>query len=198
MFFAAETVAGVEPAAHQQRAAPDGGAAGHKAEHRGTGQAGRGIERAVAHALAGGIELSARLDEHARSEQAKPRPLREQAGRPGKRAGRPPRIVVAECHQRCPRRLGAQRPRAGPASRSQRITRTRGCRRATAAAVPSAEALSTTAIGGRSGSASRRESVARSRSRRSRVAMTTVGASTRQSRETSLKNVLSSPDALRS
>ncbi len=61
---------------------------------------------------------------------------------------------------------------AAPALRSSAITVTAGCLLGTAVTVPSPEALSTSTIGGASGSSASRSRVASTRSRRSRVAIT--------------------------
>ncbi|MDR9022327.1 hypothetical protein FEP53_03703 [Burkholderia multivorans] len=95
-FLAAEKIARMVSARAHERLAPEHRRAGQQAEDRAAGQRHRRFERARGHHAAGRVLALVRADQHARRERGHVRIRVEQIGRVAQRAGRPPRVVVAE------------------------------------------------------------------------------------------------------
>ncbi len=95
-FLAAEEVARMIAAGLHERVAPKCGRTGQQPEDRAPRQRDVRIQRAVGHQPAGRVFALFRADQHARGDGRDVRIRIEQVRGFGERAGRPPRVVVAE------------------------------------------------------------------------------------------------------
>lgn len=95
-FLAAEEVVRMVAAGAYERVAPEGGRAGQQPEDRPARQRDGRVERAVGHQPAGRVLAFVGADQHARGDGRDVRIRVEQVRGFGDRAGRPPRVVVAE------------------------------------------------------------------------------------------------------
>ena len=174
LLLAAEPQPGREPADLAERRHPEHGRPGEHAEQGRAGPPGRPGDGGVAQLRGQRVLPQVGLDQDPGGDRGQAGVGVEQVGGPGEGA-RLPAAVVAEGHVPAPDPLhgqvAAQRPQVGPAPR---IRVTSGKAAATASAVPSLEALSTTATGARSSSVVMCRSVGGSSSRRLWVMTTTV------------------------